>query len=893
MRFLITAFFLLFALPVGAQSYDLTAEEQAAYDAGQDAIRQKDFAEAEARFRQVVASMGERMPANHPARLSIEGDVAGVLAMQKRWDEAVALRRDVLARFREVSSVYSPLHAIAQMGLAKLLADTGARREALPLAIEAVSVAEQIHGDDDFVANVWRGELADIMADLGLHADAEALWARSLEGLDRAIAEGVPGGTNGLQLSAMSFAEKRAFSLEVLGRDEEAVAAMADALERRRAFWGDDDAGVLAMTLELAKLKMFAGDTEGMHATIAQVMPKIVAEYGDSPMLATALSYDAIWWLYQEFGSEAFHKGVEMLERADAMFEATLPKPRGEGFRHEGWGRTLLNLAAVRMDLEDWLGAMDAVLRAEKLGHASRNTLVRVLDGAGVAKAKPWREIVPDALRIAQRSGVTDAGHALEQMAARVSLGDSPAAKLHRAITDAVDREAALQAEYAALLRLPAGQRDYAREVALKADLSEVSLTQKRLTEELHKTAPDFTALINDGLAESDELRALLGPDEAIILFDIGERDGDYDFVFVITDETTYWLPMPVEPTALAAAVADLRAAVDNRLGVRAATALKGAGGPAPEFPLEAAHYLYAQTFGQIADLIEGKTHLYVELRGPLTAIPPHLMVRNEAASMEEADWLIRHHAITVVPSVFALKAMEIAAGKPRASEPILGIANPDFDPSGSAPVQASSNRGGALAPLPETFEEVRDVAGSMGAGEGAVLQQGAASEAAVKAADLERFRVLYFATHGLVSGDEVKESVVEEPALALTPGGGEDGLLTASEIALLRMNPDWVVLSACNTAVGETPDAEALSGLAQAFLYAGARALLVSHWPVESQSAVSLMTDIFARRAADPELSAAEAQRQAMLAMIDGPRAEWRHPAYWAPFILVGDPDR
>ena len=134
---------------------------------------------------------------------------------------------------------------------------------------------------------------------------------------------------------------------------------------------------------------------------------------------------------------------------------------------------------------------------------------------------------------------------------------------------------------------------------------------------------------------------------------------------------------------------------------------------------------------------------------------------------------------------------------------------------------------------------------------------------------------------------------MVQEPALALTPGGGEDGLLTASEIAHLRMNPDWVVLSACNTAVGDTPDAEALSGLAQSFLYAGARALLVSHWPVESQSAVSLMTDIFARRAADPGLSAAEAQRQAMLAMIDGPKAEWRHPAYWAPFILVGDPDR
>ena len=89
--------------------------------------------------------------------------------------------------------------------------------------------------------------------------------------------------------------------------------------------------------------------------------------------------------------------------------------------------------------------------------------------------------------------------------------------------------------------------------------------------------------------------------------------------------------------------------------------------------------------------------------------------------------------------------------------------------------------------------------------------------------------------------------------------------------------------------AVGGKPGGEALSGLAQGFFYAGARALLVSHWPVESQSAVALMTDIFERRAADPSLTAAEAQRQAMLAMLDHPT--WAHPAYWAPFILVGDP--
>jgi CHAT domain-containing protein len=116
---------------------------------------------------------------------------------------------------------------------------------------------------------------------------------------------------------------------------------------------------------------------------------------------------------------------------------------------------------------------------------------------------------------------------------------------------------------------------------------------------------------------------------------------------------------------------------------------------------------------------------------------------------------------------------------------------------------------------------------------------------------------------------------------------------LTASEIMELRLNADWVILSACNTAVGDEPGAQALSGLAKAFTYAGARSLLVSHWPVESRSAVRLMTDLFARKAADPGMPTAIVQQEAILAMIDAPSdPRWSHPAYWAPFVLVGSPD-
>ena len=131
----------------------------------------------------------------------------------------------------------------------------------------------------------------------------------------------------------------------------------------------------------------------------------------------------------------------------------------------------------------------------------------------------------------------------------------------------------------------------------------------------------------------------------------------------------------------------------------------------------------------------------------------------------------------------------------------------------------------------------------------------------------------MHFATHGLIASET--ESIAKslaEPALLLTPpetaSETDDGLLTASEVTELKLDADWVVLSACNTAAGgEKGDAEALSGLARAFFYAGARALLVSHWYVDSQAAVKITTGAFAelkrdRPSAAPRLCAAPCWR-------------------------------
>jgi CHAT domain-containing protein len=108
----------------------------------------------------------------------------------------------------------------------------------------------------------------------------------------------------------------------------------------------------------------------------------------------------------------------------------------------------------------------------------------------------------------------------------------------------------------------------------------------------------------------------------------------------------------------------------------------------------------------------------------------------------------------------------------------------------------------------------------------------------------------------------------------------------------ILKLNAEWVLLSACNTAAEDKPGAEALSGLARAFFYAGARSLIVSHWSVDDEATARLMARTFQASARDAKLSHAEALRQSMLAMIDQAQSDAQaNPQLWAPFVVVGEP--
>jgi CHAT domain-containing protein len=194
------------------------------------------------------------------------------------------------------------------------------------------------------------------------------------------------------------------------------------------------------------------------------------------------------------------------------------------------------------------------------------------------------------------------------------------------------------------------------------------------------------------------------------------------------------------------------------------------------------------------------------------------------------------------------------------------------------------------IASLPDTGIELKAVAKLLNASTDALHLGAQATETQVKRLPLDRYRILSFATHGVMAG-ELSEGI--EPGLILTPPEApsqlDDGYLSASEAAQLTLDADWVLLSACNTAASDgRPDAEGLSGLANAFLYAGARALLVSHWRVSSEATTKLVAETVAAYAKAPHAGKAAALQAAMIATMQDPG--YAHPYYWAPFSVIGD---
>jgi CHAT domain-containing protein len=837
----------------------------------------QDEVEAQARAlrRPVVEAFGE----GSRQVLELDMVITSAVLWQERFDEAMQMADTLVQRAvaqlggqdtlaYEIAGVY--LQALTQRGRADAAVAFGA---------QVILEAEEHLPADHMQITRLRLAVAQSAVEAGLLDEAGRLFAAVVAATEAAVDPEV------VVLRAGALAEWGLMRQESQGGtagEAEILRALAD-FETVLAGVKDADVrpNILTLKVAAAQARFFAGDSAAAEAILTPLLARAAAVWGEDSLLWAQVAQQ--WALVHgdtfedpaRAATALDHLGRVVAIRADRLspLNSSLVESRNL------YGGLLANQGRVAEALVVFQATLDTGWQPQ------RDLYIYTLARAQLDGVLPEPEVIALALRFLQASQAGAAARAQAELTARLEAG--PQGALLRARSDAQRAADRARVALVAATSRPAGERDAGEETVLRAEVERWVGALAQAERSLAEQAPTLASATGRSPMTLAEVQAALAPDEALVVLDTSAGEIGQNVGLVVTADGADWYSIDRDTSAIAADVALLRDAVQGRLGVRTAEALAPVADPGA-FPVEVAERLYADLMARTEPLLAGKAHVWFDLRGPVAALPPQMLLTGPAdpGDLAGAPWLVRRHAVSLLPAISALRVAALARQR-AAPRSVLAFADPVYDGAAAPAVLRS-----ALAPLPETADEARAVAASLGAGPEATLTGAAASEAAVKAAGLDQFRVLYFATHGLVAGDLAGGggAPLAEPALALTAGQGEDGFLTASEVAALSLNADWVVLSACNTAVGSDPDAEALSGLAQAFLYAGARSLLVSHWPVESKSAVALMSDTFARRAADPTLRAAEAQRQAALALMQ--RDGWAHPAYWAPFVLVGSPD-
>lgn len=819
-----------------------------------------------------------------------------VAALSGSLDEGISEMRGAIERLSRYQSgiagisggLVVNLRVEALSELAAMLSAKGETVEAEVVARQGLAIAVQNLGRYNRVTSSALARLGEILLVQGRYDQAEAVAKQALADLAAA--------------QASRHARPAIESRMVLARAQAARHQWAAALDEFR-------------TVEAA-LKEFA-PRYAEFALAADTGFATTALYGGEPALAVAAADVERRWRIDVLGPDAY-----LSIEASAFLGAAQWRA---GRKDE-----------ARQALSAWVPRLVAASGSEKRPFLARMRTEAII-GALLAASGAERgasggggSTVEAAFKLAEATRSGKLAESLNTAAARASASRLPGlSELIRQKDDVELKTDAANRMLAEALVVPGIARDDPRLVTLRRDAAQLSAAAKTLQGEIEGRFPDYRALASPPSANFASVSEALTTGEALVsIFDGTERT----FVWAIPKSgPSQMVALDLGARELATTIATLRRALAPE---EVATL-----GDIPAFDLKSAYQLYAKLLKPVEGVTRDARHLIVVATGVVPSLPLAVLPTEPVVAAPEAEpmftqyrrvpWLIRRSATSYVPSaatLIAIRRLPPTAG----TQPFVGFGDPVFGVETAAlDADAMAARGGSmrgapirlrasppisdrqvtLADLPrlaDTAREIEEVARALNANPGAdVFLRERANEDTVKqmseSGALSNYRVISFATHGLVPGEL---SGLRQPALALTnprnsKAASGDGLLTLDEVLGLKLDADWAVLSACNTGGSDGSGSEALSGLGQAFFFAGSRALLVSNWPVHSDATASLMIAAFRAQTGGAETTRASAMREAMLQLIDGEMFRlpdgregfsYAHPLFWAPFSVIGD---
>ncbi|HVQ08264.1 MAG TPA: CHAT domain-containing tetratricopeptide repeat protein [Allosphingosinicella sp.] len=833
------------------------------------------FAEAEALARGVVTAYQSHLPADHYHLLNARHNLVRMILAQGRSVDAEPI---IAALVTDVRNLFGPHHHMALTMLytyANTIHDLGRSSEAEPLLQETLRQNEALFGEGHVSTRDMRANYGQFLRDVGRFQEAEPLLRASWEGRDRTAS---PNSLDTIRAGA-SYAEV----LRSLGREQEALTLTRDMMERQLRVFGEEHRDSLDRVHAYASALYQLGRFSEAEQFYEQAVRIGLAVRGrDHPR--TRFAYDGLAAARLRNPARA-HLA---LEPAREVWESVAREQGAAGFDLPG-----------EAGVENWRGGLQSLQSLLADASWARGPGLRpeaVAAGARPPQAEMGR-LQADAFASLQETLIDSTSRSVAIMAARETAGSENAA-----LAGLIERRRELRQAWEA--------NERARNDAL-ARLSEIApeelegFRERRASLEAEAVAIDlrlrsdfnrYFAFVRPRPLTEDAARALLNVDEAVLMI-VPTEFGTH--TIAITGAGLRWSRSDMNAEEIRTATLALRADLDSN----AVTAERQRGPLERGFDRRLAYRLYRELIEPVAPHIAGKTHLYVAVGGSLGSLPLGVLVTSpptgrddDPSALRHTDWFADAFALVQIPSLQSLQFLrDVAATRtdriPRVTDLFFGFGDPLVD---QPHLPAGYSNAPALPPLPRlpgSGTEIEELRNALGAPQDSVFLRGEASERRLRTLDISRTRVLAFATHAVLAG---QRPGIVRTSLLLTPGptadAGSDGLLTTEEISTLRISADLVVLSACNTAAAESGSDEGLTGLAQAFFYAGARALLASHWRVRDDLAARTTIEMFDGYIRGGLSRAQALQRSMRRIREDEDEPRLAHPAAWAAFSLVGD---
>ncbi len=651
----------------------------------------------------------------------------------------------------------------------------------------------------------------------------------------------------------------------LMGDQDRALEHLQKALEIREAI---KTKSAITTTLSLiGAIHLARGDFDLALTNLTRSL-KVAEEIGDRRGMTEALLYSARALRNQRQNDCA----MEMLTRASAI-ASQIGNPELywqvrllSGQIHGALG----DRAKAAEDFQEAIRIIEGLRQHVSGGERERQMFFE-------NKVVPYQEMIKlsvasnqpmEALRFAERAKARVLIDVLSRGRNAISKSMTPAEqeneqKLEAALTS-------LNAQLALENLRPAP--DQAQLTNLRRNLQQARLDLEEFHASLYAAHPELKVFRGEEQALTEQRLLTLVPNQQTALLEFAAA-GDKEILFVIERVGTtlqtkaYMLASPTEE--LSNRAEQFRRAIAQR------------------DPIEKdARELYELLLKPARTSLVGKTSLVIVPSTMLWGLP------FQALQSAPNHFMLEDAAISYAPSLTALIEMKRAGAQMKVGSPnLLAFANPAIS-GGSVEQSPRANANAALPPLPEAEAEAAQIGRLYGSQNSSVLIGAEAKEERVKSA-AGQFRILHFATHGILDNSSPMYSHV----VLASPGNQskEDGLLEAREIMDLDLHADLVVLSACETARGQISQGEGVIGLSWALFVAGTPTTVASQWKVPSKSTADLMLDFhrnllgkYSSRAAP--MSKARALQQASLNQLR--RGPFRHPFYWAGFVVIGDPE-